>query len=142
MFIGEYQNSIDAKGRVIIPSKFRDGLGYHFILTKGFDNCLIIYTMDEWERFREKLSALPKANKEARSLVRYVTSGAVECELDKQGRLTIPQNLRDYARINKDLVTIGTMDNVEIWSKEVYDEFCSDNMCDESVAEKMAEFGI
>ena len=91
MFIGEYHHSIDAKGRIIIPSKFREGLGYKFIMTKGLDNCLFIYPWEEWKKFEEKLMSLPMASKDARAFVRYFFSSAVDCEIDKQGRLTIPR---------------------------------------------------
>jgi len=143
MFIGEYQNSIDPKGRIIVPSKFRDELGYKFILTKGLDNCLYIYPMDEWNKFQDKLTDLPVTNKDARAFVRFFFSSAVECETDKQGRLTIPQNLREHARIDKDLVTIGVLSKIEIWSKREWDNYSeSTNLGSDEIAEKMAEFGI
>ncbi len=142
MFIGEYQNSIDDKGRVIIPAKFREELGFRFILTKGLDRCLVIYSMEEWERFMQKLATLPKASKDARAFIRFLTGAAVECELDKQGRLVIPQALRAYAQIEKDLITTGNMDNVEIWSREVLEQYRTDNLCDDEIAAKMAELGI
>ncbi|MGI6730738.1 MAG: division/cell wall cluster transcriptional repressor MraZ [Anaerovoracaceae bacterium] len=143
MFIGEYQNSIDTKGRVIVPSKFREELGYKFILTKGLDNCLYIYPMTEWDKFKEKLVDLPVTNKDARAFVRYFFSSAVECEMDKQGRLTIPQNLREHAKIDKELVTIGVLDKIEIWSKQEWDKYNEDsNLGPDEIAEKMAEFGI
>ncbi len=143
MFIGEYQHSIDAKGRIIVPSKFREELGYKFILTKGLDNCLFIYSMEEWTKFQERLSTLPMASKEARTFVRYFFSGAVECEIDKQGRLTIPQNLREHAKIDKEVVTIGVMSRVEVWSKQQWEEYNGDaNLGYDEIAEKMAELGI
>lgn len=143
MLLGEYQNTIDNKGRIIIPSRFREELGHRFILTKGLDHCLIIYSMEEWKRFEDKLKSLPIASKEARSFVRYFFSGAVECEADKQGRMNIPPHLREYARIEKDLVTIGVSDRVEIWSRqewEVYQD--SEAMGNDDIADKMAQFGI
>jgi MraZ protein len=142
MFIGEYQHSIDAKGRIIIPSKFRDELGFKFILTKGLDDCLFIYSMDEWKKFESKLVNLPIASKEARAFVRYFFSSAVECEIDKQGRLTIPQNLREHAKIDKELVTIGVMSRVEVWSKQEWEKYGSNNLGYDEIAEKMAELGI
>jgi MraZ protein len=143
MFIGEYQNSIDAKSRIIVPSKFREQLGSRFILTKGLDNCLYIYPMDEWAKFQDKLTALPVANKDARAFVRYFFSSAVECEVDKQGRLTIPQNLREHAKIDKELVTIGVLSKIEIWSKQEWDNYNEGtNLGPDEIAEKMAEFGI
>lgn len=143
MFIGEYQNSIDTKGRVIIPSKFREEIGNKFILTKGLDHCLYIYPMEEWTKFQEKLVSLPVTNKDARAFVRYFFSSAVECEVDKQGRLTIPQNLREHAKIDKELVTIGVLSKIEIWSKQEWDDYNEQtNLGPEEIAEKMAEFGI
>jgi MraZ protein len=143
MFIGEYQNSIDSKGRIIVPSKFRDQLGSKFILTKGLDNCLYIYPMEEWSRFEDKLGSLPVSNKDARAFVRYFFSSAVECEVDKQGRLTIPQNLREHAKIDKELVTIGVLSKIEIWSKQEWDNYNEgSNLGPDDIADKMAEFGI
>ena len=142
MFIGEYQNSIDAKGRVIIPSKFREELGFRFILTKGLDSCLFIYSMEEWKKFEDKLKDLPVASKEARAFVRYFFSSAVECEIDKQGRLTIPQHLREHANIDKELVTIGVMSRVEIWSRQEWDQYGDAAMDSDAIAGKMAELGI
>lgn len=142
MFIGEYQHSIDAKGRIIIPSKFRDELGQKFILTKGLDNCLFIFSREEWKKFEDKLVNLPVASKDARAFVRYFFSSAVECEIDKQGRLTIPQNLKDHAKIEKDLVTIGVMSRIEIWSRQEWQNYGDDNLSYDEIAEKMAELGI
>lgn len=142
MFIGEYQHSIDAKGRIIVPSKFREELGYRLIMTKGLDNCLFLYSMEEWKKFEDKLVNLPIASKEARAFVRYFFSGAVECEIDKQGRLTIPPHLRDHARIGKELVTIGVMSRVEVWSRQEWEQYDSSSLGYDEIAEKMAELGI
>ena len=142
MFIGEYQHSIDAKGRVIIPAKFRDELGDKFILTRGLDNCLFIFPQEEWQKFEEKLLNLPVASKDARAFVRYFFSSAVECEIDKQGRLTVPQNLKDHAKIEKEIVTIGVMSRVEIWSKHEWENYGDENLGYDEIAEKMADLGI
>ncbi|HZK01358.1 MAG TPA: division/cell wall cluster transcriptional repressor MraZ [Anaerovoracaceae bacterium] len=142
MFIGEYQHTIDAKGRIIVPSKFREDLGFKFILTKGLDNCLFIFSQDEWKKFEDKLIGLPVASKDARAFVRYFFSSAVECEIDKQGRLTLPQNLKEHARIEKDVVTIGVMSRVEIWSKAEWEDYGDNNLSYDEIAEKMAELGI
>ncbi len=143
MFIGEYQHSIDSKGRIIIPSKFREALGYKFILTKGLDNCLFIYPMDEWDNLEKKLKQLPLASKDARAFVRHFFSGAVECEVDKQGRITIPQNLRDHAKVDKEVITIGVSSRVEIWDKEEWAKYNEDSdLSYDHIAEKMAELGI
>ncbi len=142
MFIGEYQHSIDAKGRIIVPSKFRDELGTKFILTRGLDNCLFIFPQEEWKKFEEKLLSLPVASKDARAFVRYFFSSAVEGEIDKQGRLNIPQNLKEHARIEREVVTIGVMSRVEIWSRQEWENYGSENLGYDEIAEKMADLGI
>lgn len=143
MFIGEFQHSIDNKGRLIIPSKFRDDLGERFVLTKGLDNCLFVYPILEWRNFEEKLKTLPLTSKDARAFVRFFFSGATECELDKQGRILLPSNLREHSKIEKDAVIIGVSTRVEIWSKEEWDKYNSDtSMGYDAIAEKMAQLGI
>ena len=118
MFMGEYSHSIDAKGRLIIPSKFREQLGEEFVLTKGLDGCLSIYPMDEWTAFEEKLKALPLTNKNARTFSRFFVAGATSCELDKQGRILVPGTLREYAGLEKDVILAGNLDRIEVWSKD------------------------
>ena len=118
MLVGKYQNSIDAKCRMIVPAKFRDELGHKCILSKDIDKCMEIHPMSEWERFMEKLSKLPSADPKARQLARHFFASAVECEIDKQGRMTLPQELREYAGIEKELVTVGAYEKIEVWSKE------------------------
>lgn len=143
MFIGEYQHSLDNKGRIIIPSKFRDGLGPAFIMTKGLDNCLFIYPQKEWNVLEEKLKSLPLTNRDARAFVRFFFAGATECELDKQGRILIPANLREHSKLEKEAVIIGVSTRVEIWSKTEWDMYNEDDSLSyESIAEKMAELGI
>lgn len=143
MFIGEYQHSIDSKGRLIVPAKFRDDLGDVFIITKGLDNCLFVYPKSEWKILEEKLKLLPLTRKDARAFVRFFFSGATECELDKQGRILIPGNLREHCKIDKDAVVIGVSNRVEIWSKEEWEQYNDDeDLSYESIAEKMAELGI
>ena len=117
-FSGEYQHSVDAKGRMIVPSKFRDLLGETFMVTRGLDNCLFVYPKEAWEAFTQKLKQLPISNTNARQFVRFFLSGAVECELDKQGRILLPQNLRTYADISKDVAVIGVGERAEIWNSE------------------------
>src|SRR5690606_32325304 len=99
MFIGEYQHTIDDKGRVIMPSKFREDLGPNFIMTKGLDNCLFVYPIEEWQILEEKLRTLPLTNRDARAFVRFFFAGATECVLDRQGRVLIPGNLREHAKL-------------------------------------------
>jgi MraZ protein len=143
LFYGEYQHSVDTKGRVIIPSKFRDGLGEKFILTKGLDNCLFAYSSEEWTNLETKLRSLPFTDKDVRAFVRFFFAGATECELDKQGRILIPQNLREYASLEKDVYIIGVSTRVEVWDKGKWENYSGDeNMSAESIAEKMAMLGI
>lgn len=143
VFIGEYQHVLDSKGRVIMPSKFREGLGERFVVTKGLDHCLFVYPQDEWQEFERKLRTLPLTSKDARAFTRFFFAGATECELDKQGRILIPANLREYAELVKELVIIGVASRVEIWSKERWDEYNDEaNLDHQSIVEKMAELGI
>lgn len=143
VFIGEFQHTLDSKGRLIMPSKFREDLGEKFVLTKGLDNCLFVYPMDEWRNFEEKLKTLPISSRDARAFIRFFFSGATECELDRQGRILLPANLRGHAKIEKDVVIIGVSTRVEIWSKEEWDRYnSSTNMGYDAIAEKMAELGI
>ena len=143
MFIGEYQHSIDPKGRVIIPSKFRDGLGEKFIVTKGLDECLFAYSSEEWGNIEVKLKALPFTDKDVRAFVRFFFAGATECESDKQGRILIPQNLRDYAGLEKDIYAIGVSSRVELWDKHKWENYSGDeNVGADEIAKKMSELGI
>lgn len=130
MFMGTYNNSIDAKNRFIVPSKHRDQLGGRCVLTKGLDPCLYIYSMYDWEKQMEKIAALPESDPKVRGFIRHFCSNAVECEFDKQGRIVIPAELKEYAQIRKDLVTMGAMKKIEIWSKEVWVSPKNDNRMD------------
>lgn len=121
MFMGTYYNSIDTKNRMIVPSKHRDQLGGKCILTKGLDPCLNIYAVQDWEEQMEKLSRLPVSDKGVRNFIRMVSANAVECEFDKQGRIIIPAKLREDAGIVKDLVTMGVVNKIEIWSREKWE---------------------
>ena len=142
MFIGEYQHALDSKNRMIVPSKLREELGNKFVITKGLDGCLYAYPQDEWKNLEEKMKTLPLTNRDARSFVRFFFAGACEIEMDKQGRGLIPQNLREYAGIEKEIVSIGVLTRVEIWSKEKWQEYNDSNVDFESIAEKMSDLGI
>lgn len=143
MLIGEFQHSLDNKGRVIIPSKFRDELSEDFVMTKGLDNCLFIYPKNEWEKITNKIKELPMTSKPVRAFVRTFFSGAVDQTLDKQGRILIPQNLREHANITKDAVIIGVSTRVEVWSVENWNSYQNaEALSYEDMAEKMAELGI
>lgn len=141
MFRGEYSHTIDAKGRTIVPSKLREGLGESFVLTKGLDGCLMAYSSDEWEKFEEKLQSLPITNKNARKIVRHFSGGAADVDCDGQGRILIPSNLREYASLAKDAVFLGMGNRVEIWSRESYDEDGTYEDMDE-VAMTLEEMGL
>lgn len=141
MFMGEYNHTIDPKGRIIVPAKFREQLGDEFVVTKGLDGCLFVYDHEEWGAFEEKLKTLPITNKDARAFVRFFLAGATTVEIDKQGRILLPAVLRDFAELIKDVVLIGVASRVEIWSKERWDG--TDSFDDvESIAEHMAELGL
>ena len=143
MFIGEYEHSVDAKGRVIMPAKLREDIGEKFIVTKGLDGCLFAYSQNEWANFEEKLKTLPLTNKNARDFVRFFLSGAVECEIDKQGRFLIPGNLRQYAALDKEIVIIGVGTRIEIWNRATWGTYSSDeNISADEIAENMTMLGI
>ena len=122
MFMGEYSHTVDAKGRLIIPSRFREELGESFVVTRGMDGCLFIYSREAWEKFEQKLSTLPLVSKEARAFTRFFVSGAACCDLDKQGRILVPATLREYANLTKDVILAGSLDHIEVWSKERWTE--------------------
>lgn len=138
--MGEYNHSIDQKGRIIVPAKFREELGEEFVMTLGLDGCLFVYPNSEWETFVEQLKKLP-GNREVRQLQRYFLAGATNCELDKQGRILIPVKLREHAKLEKEVVFVGVLGKIEVWSKERWD---ANNDFDdvEAMAENMSELGI
>jgi len=121
MLSGDFNHSIDAKGRLIIPAKFRDALGENFVITKGMDDCLFVYPTDEWKVLEEKIKTLPLTNKSARDFKRFMLGSAVEGVLDKQGRVLIPPSLREFASLEKEVVLVGVLDKVEIWDKAKWD---------------------
>lgn len=128
MFMGEYHHNIDDKGRLIIPSKFRDDLGDKFIVTRGIEECLFVYSLSEWNNIIEKLKTLPFTNKSARTFMRMFLSGATECELDKNGRINIAMPLTSYASLTKECVIIGVNDRLEIWSEDKFNNFFDENI--------------
>ena len=143
MLIGEYEHSLDVKGRLILPAKIREDMGETFIVTKGLDGCLFGFSQTEWANFEEKLKTLPLTNKNARDFVRFFLSGATECEMDKQGRFLIVANLREYANLEKDAVIIGVGTRIEIWNKEKWKAYNSDeNISADAIAENMTMLGI
>lgn len=143
MFMGEYQHNLDAKGRIIVPAKFRDGLGEKFVLTRGLDQCLFVYPLEEWKILENKLKQLPLTKKDARKFTRFFLSGASECEIDKQGRINIAAPLIEYAKLHKECVIIGVSNRIEIWSKEIWEEYFAQS--EESfaeIAENLMDFDI
>ena len=142
MFMGEYNHTLDAKSRLIIPSKFREALGEEFVISKGMDGCLFVYAKEEWGAFEEKLSTLPTTtNKDARKFARFFLSGADNVEVDKQGRILIPSHLKEFAGLEKDVVLAGVGKRIEIWSKEKWDAISAEEDMD-SIAESMEGFGL
>jgi len=147
VFMGEYQHSLDKKGRLIIPSKFREILTEKyeekFVITRGLDNCLFLYPPDEWREVERKIKALSMVKRESRAFKRFLISGAVECVLDKQGRIMIPSNLRQHARIERDVVLIGVSEKIEIWSKEIWQTYSKKaEESFEEIAQGLGEFQI
>lgn len=143
MFIGEFQHTIDTKGRINIPAKFREDLSETFYVTKGLDRCLFVFPMEEWRIFENKLKTLPLTNSNARAFVRLFFAGATECETDKQGRILLPQPLREHAGLDRDAVVIGVGTRAEIWAQEEWAKYNNpDNISYDEIAEHMAELGI
>ena len=141
MFMGSYDHSLDAKGRMTIPSKFREALGDKFVITKSPDPCLCIYDLPSWERFVQKLSGLPYNTRKQRELVRFFMSSATEVEPDKQGRILLPQKLRTHAHIEKNVVLLGVGARIEIWDPETYEnDGISDDM--NEIAEELLGNGF
>lgn len=141
VLIGEFNHTLDGKGRVIIPSRFREELQDRFIVTRGLDSCLFVYPLGEWSNLERKLKTMPFTKAEARAFLRLFFSGASEVEPDKQGRILIPPLLRDHAELNKEVVFIGVSNRAEIWSREKWGEYSNKlNLSYEQVAEKMLDF--
>lgn len=129
-FTGSYENSLDNKNRMIIPAKFRGDLGSCCMLAQGYDQCIYIYTMEYWEVIVEKMMKLKQTDADIRKFIRNFFSTAAKCPIDNQGRINIPPQLKNYAGIDKDLITLGVMDKIEIWSREVFNDPLGENMFD------------
>lgn len=141
MFMSEYNHTVDAKGRLIIPSKFREILGEEFVVSKGMDGCLFVYANDDWNAFEQKLTSLPLINKEARKFARFFLAGAAQVEVDKQGRILLPASLREFAGLDKDVVLVGVGSRIEIWSREKWEDMNSDGDMDD-IAAAMESLGL
>ena len=142
MLIGEFEHSLDAKGRLIMPAKLREDIGERFVVTKGLDGCLFAFSLTEWTNFEEKLKTLPLSNKNSREFTRFFLSGATECEIDKQGRFLIPNNLRQVANLEKEVIIIGVGTRIEIWNKDKWKSYSNDSISVEDIAETMTMLGI
>ena len=140
MFKGEYSHSVDAKGRIIMPAKFREILGDEFVVTKGLDGCLFVYPNEEWQNIENKFREIPLTTKDARKFSRFFFAGAADCEVDKQGRVLIPAVLREFAGLSKEVVLVGVLNRIEIWSKERWLDNEYDDM--DEIAEHMAALGL
>ena len=139
--MGEYQHSVDAKGRLIVPAKFREALGETFVVTRGLDNCLFGYPMDEWRKLEEKLKGLPMTKKDTRAFARFFFSGATEVEIDKQGRINIPSTLMQHAHLVKECVVLGVSNRIEIWAKDAWETYFSESeQSFNEIAENMIGF--
>lgn len=143
MFMGEYRHSVDEKGRLIIPAKFRGDIGSTFVVTRGLDKCLFLYPLAEWKMLEEKLSTLPLTKKDSRAFTRFFFSGASDCTLDRQGRMNIPSPLLQYASLEKNCVVAGVLNRIEIWDAATWDE-CVDASADSfaHIAENLTDFDL
>lgn len=128
MLSGEYRHNIDLKGRIIVPSRIREEMGERIVITRGLDGCLFGYSEKTWDSIMEKLNSLPFTKKDARNFTRFMTSGATLLEFDKQGRINIPNYLNQYASLEKEVVIIGVIDRIEIWSRNNWEEFMNNNV--------------
>jgi MraZ protein len=143
MLLGEYKHNLDTKGRMAIPAKFRDKLSAGAIITRGIDNCLFVFANAEWEKLAQKLIALPLAQADARAFVRLMLSGATDVEIDGQGRILIPDSLRKYATIKKEVVVACLYNRIEIWDEAAWQIYkTKTETSSEEIAEKLGELGI
>jgi len=143
MFLGEYKHLLDQKGRLAIPAKFRSKLVDGLVLTRGIDQCLFIYSKEEWEKFLKKIMNLPLTQANSRAFLRLIFSGAIEEDLDQQGRILIPENLRNYANLKKQVVIVGVFNRIEIWDEKIWEEY-KQNTENEAykIAEDLKDLGI
>ncbi len=143
MFIGEYNGTIDDKARISIPSKFRSSLKNQVVVTRGLDNSLVLYTLDEWKKLADKLASLPISTANTRAFSRLMLAGAMDCDIDKQGRIVLPGYLKEFAKINKKLVFTGLYNRVEIWSEELWSKYKTQTEKNSNqIAESLGDLGV
>ncbi len=143
MFIGEYQHNLDEKGRLSVPKKFRATLRSGVVLTKGLDNCLFLYTKVEWKKLAEKIASLPFSQANSRAFARLMLAGAMDLSLDKQGRITIPDYLRNFANLKKEVVVVGLYNRLELWSKDKWEKYRQSTEKESNkIAEQMTDLFI
>ncbi|MEX0650274.1 MAG: division/cell wall cluster transcriptional repressor MraZ [Candidatus Andersenbacteria bacterium] len=143
MFIGEYSHTIDEKGRVNMPSKFRRDLVEGVVITRGLDHCLFVYTRAQWEQMAEKLAALPVTQKKSRAFARLMLAGAWDTQLDGQGRVMLPEYLRKYASLGKHVTVTGLYSRIEIWNEDAWNEYKAETEAEsDNIAEAMSDLGI
>ncbi len=143
MFMGEFKHTLDAKGRLTLPSKIREKYEETVVVTKGFDGCLSVYTHDEWQKMYEKLQSIPNTKKDARTFVRLLTAKAAECEIDKSGRINLPRPLIDEGRLTKDCIVVGAGNHVEIWDAIAWHTYCEEQDSKfEEISENLTDFMI
>lgn len=143
MFIGEYNHNLDDKGRIAIPAKFRILLKKGGVVTKGLDNCLFLYTKDQWQKIAEKLSALPISQSKARAFARHFLAGAMDLEFDNQGKVTVPEYLRQFAGLKKSVIIAGLYNHLEIWNQADWNKYKSEaEKNSNAIAEELGDLGI
>jgi MraZ protein len=143
MLIGEFHYNIDQKGRLMIPSKFRQKFGLEAIVTKGFENCLFVFPKDEWEKVVDKILKLPLSQSNSRAFARLMLAGAYESNIDNQGRILIPEYLRTYAKLSKKIVIVGLYSRVEIWDQDLWEEYKKESESQaKEIAERLSDLGI
>ncbi|HKK54395.1 MAG TPA: division/cell wall cluster transcriptional repressor MraZ [Patescibacteria group bacterium] len=143
MFIGEYNHNLDSKGRLAIPAKFRASLKKGAVVTKGLDNCLFLYSKEQWQKMAEKLASLPTSQAKARAFARHMIAGAMDMEFDSQGRITLPEYLRNFADLNKKTIIAGLYNHLEIWDEEAWNKYkkkAEKNSND--IAESLGDLGV
>ncbi len=143
MFIGEYKHNIDEKGRLAVPAKFRDALKDGAVVTKGLDNCLFLYSRQEWKKKAEKFANMPISQSKARAFARHMLAGAMDVEFDKQGRVTLPGYLRKFGNLEKKAIIAGLYDRLEIWDEDVWEKYKEGPESEtEDIAEALGELGV